>query len=158
MTLEVVDDGIGITAEMLPRVFDMFVQENQSSDRAPGGLGLGLAIVRNPCRRHGGSVAARSEGLRSGQHVHAPPPRRARPGGGRAALASSRRPAPASVTRLSILVVDDNVDAALLLKMLLASLGHTVRVAHDGPSALVQVADFTPDLAFLDIGLPVMDG
>ncbi|HEY0190089.1 MAG TPA: response regulator, partial [Kofleriaceae bacterium] len=152
--LSVSDDGVGIGAEMLPRVFELFAQAPQTIERARGGLGLGLAIVHSLVALHGGSVVAQSAGRGHGSRftlrlpaapdaaVPAAPPPVARP-----AVAGKR-----------VLIVDDNVDAAELLSMTLELRGHTVRVANDGAEALRAVEDFTPDLALLDIGLPVMDG
>jgi PAS domain S-box-containing protein len=157
VTIRVSDTGIGIAPEMIPRVFDMFVQERQALDRSQGGLGLGLTIVRSLVALHGGAVEARSEGRNKGAEftIHLPSSaEREEPAAGpgeAAALATDGR------TR-RILVVDDNEDAADMLAGFLQEMGHTTRIARDGPEALKMVAEFAPDLALLDIGLPVMDG
>jgi signal transduction histidine kinase/DNA-binding response OmpR family regulator len=158
--LEVRDTGIGISADMLPRVFEMFVQESQSLDRSHGGLGLGLAIVRSLVELHQGRVSASSEGLGrgSGFEVRVPlshagddvpeahPPE---------AVAVPLAP---DGGRRRVLVVDDNVDAAQGLVDALRRAGHDARAAFDGPTALELVRDFCPEVALLDIGLPGMDG
>jgi PAS domain S-box-containing protein len=150
------DTGIGIRPEILPRVFDLFVQERQALDRSEGGLGLGLAIVRSLVELHGGSVAASSQGPGHGSEFFVELPVSLP----LCKLESQRPPAePAKrPDGFRILVVDDNEDAADLLAGLLQTWGHTVEVAYDGPSALKLVEAFTPRVALLDIGLPAMDG
>jgi signal transduction histidine kinase len=159
IAVRVQDTGIGIAPEMLPRVFEMFVQEQQALDRSRGGLGLGLTIVRSLVAMHGGTVEVHSEGRNRGSEfvvtlpaavVHPPA------GSARAAAANGMRCG--AVAGRRVLVVDDNEDAAELLASALEVMGHTTRVAHDGPEALKVAAEFDPDLALLDIGLPVMDG
>jgi PAS domain S-box-containing protein len=159
VVLRVTDTGIGITAEMLPRVFDMFAQERQALDRSQGGLGLGLAIVRNLVAAHGGSVHANSAGAGQGSEFTVRlPAARAEAAG--ASDAAPPTPATISVAQepLRILVVDDNADAGTMLSMFLRRLGHTVRVVHDGLAALDTVETFAPEVAFLDLGLPIIDG
>jgi CheY-like chemotaxis protein len=180
VAIAVADSGVGISGEMLPRVFDMFAQEPQMLDRSQGGLGLGLTIVRGLVALHGGTVEARSEGRGRGSEfvvrvpafapgaadgprptprrialgkpaaLGAPEPDGAPTGDGAraAAVGSSRR----------ILVVDDNEDAGEMLGEYLRDLGHEVAVASDGPGALRVASTFAPEIALLDIGLPVMDG
>ncbi|HEY5452687.1 MAG TPA: ATP-binding protein [Polyangia bacterium] len=150
------DDGIGMTADLLARAFDLFVQGTPSLDRTQGGLGIGLTLVQTLIRMHGGSVRAFSEGPGHGSQLVvrlplAPPtkPRAASP-------APSPRAGPG--TPLRVLVVDDNVDAAKTLAKLLELRGHEVSLAHDGPAALAAAAAAPPDLVLLDIGLPGMDG
>ena len=151
----VTDHGAGISPEMLPHVFDLFAQEDKTLDRAQGGLGIGLSLVDRLVRAHGGSVEARSPGRGGGsefivrlpclparkpQHAHQPAHAAGPPG--------ARR----------ILVVDDNVDGAESVAMLLQHSGHEVRTARDGPEALATAVEFLPDVALLDIGLPGMNG
>jgi CheY-like chemotaxis protein/anti-sigma regulatory factor (Ser/Thr protein kinase) len=155
--LSVEDAGIGIAPEMLARIFDPFVQERQSMDRARGGLGLGLAIVRNLVQMHDGAVHAHSPGPGAGSVFTITLPALAQP----PLPVASRRPERIAVqppARTRVLVVDDNNDAAALLKSALEENGYTVSVAEDGPSALRTARRFHPDIALLDIGLPVMDG
>ena len=159
VTLRVRDNGIGISEDMLPRVFDVFAQEGQAIDRAHGGLGLGLAIVRSLVELHGGHVIARSQGTGFGAEfeIRVPP----------AALTTASptdtdEPAFRSLSGLKkgsrILIVDDNQDAARSLAAMLTHHGHATCVALDGPSALRVAQDFGPEIALLDIGLPGMDG
>jgi signal transduction histidine kinase/ActR/RegA family two-component response regulator len=161
VVLRVKDSGVGISPDMLPRIFDMFVQGKRTIDRSEGGLGLGLTIVRSVIELHGGTVSAESEGVGKGTefvlHLPALPQQM---------LDLSLEPseavlAEASVARAPgkrVLVVDDNSDAAETLADILRELGHVISVAHDGPTALAAAAAFRPHVALLDIGLPVMDG
>jgi signal transduction histidine kinase/CheY-like chemotaxis protein len=150
------DTGIGIGPKLLGHVFELFVQARQGIDRAAGGLGLGLAIAKTLVELHGGTIEARSEGQGRGSEFIVTLPRHAntRPSrnnnSGTFALASLRP--------CRVLVVDDNEDAAFLFSEALRKLGHRVEVAHDGPSALALARQSPPEIAFLDIGLPVMDG
>jgi signal transduction histidine kinase/DNA-binding response OmpR family regulator len=154
VVLRVRDTGIGLSPEMLPRVFDLFVQERQALDRAQGGLGLGLAIVKTLVELHGGTVEAHSEGHGRGSEFVVRLPA-AQAGGG---LAPAAPEAAARPDALRVLVVDDNADAADLLALSVRLMGHVARVANDGPAALQIAAQFQPAVALLDIGLPVMDG
>ena len=157
VVLRVRDTGIGLSAEMLPRVFDLFVQERQAIDRAQGGLGLGLAIVRTLVELHGGTAEARSEGYGKGSEFIVR--LTAAPAGDEPAPASRRESGiVADPDALRVLVVDDNVDSAELLAESVRLMGHVPRVAHDGPAGLRIGAEFRPDVGLLDIGLPVMDG
>ncbi|MBS1816818.1 MAG: response regulator [Acidobacteria bacterium] len=153
--VHVADNGRGISPEMLPRVFELFAQERQDLERSGGGLGIGLAIVRSLVQAHGGSVHVSSGGKGRGSTFTV-----TLPAGVGAALSTPTATigpaAPSSGYR--ILVVDDNEDAAVLLADSLRALGHTVAIAHDGPSALRVVSRFSPEVALLDLGLPVMDG
>jgi signal transduction histidine kinase/CheY-like chemotaxis protein len=160
IALTVSDDGAGISADLLPRIFDLFTQDSRRIDRARGGLGLGLAIVRNLVALHGGSVEASSEGPDRGSQFTVRLPAEA------PATRADRAPmvardgqaiAPATAAR-RILIVDDNRDAADLLADALRMSGHAIQTAYDGPSALHAARAFAPDLALLDIGLPLMDG
>jgi hypothetical protein len=154
---EVRDDGVGIDSELLPRVFDLFVQGKQRADRGAGGLGLGLSLVRTLVQLHGGRVEARSNGPRSGSSftVCLPAVDRAVAAETDASVPTAFVPAP---VKRRLLIVDDNEDARMLLADLLRTLGHDVLAVEDGPRALELVAAFTPDVAILDIGLPGMDG
>jgi PAS domain S-box-containing protein len=161
VVIRVRDTGIGIAPAALPRVFDLFVQERQAIDRSEGGLGLGLTIVRSLVERHRGTVSAHSDGPGTGSefvvrlpkaHVEPDP----REGHRRESIGRSRL-APAAGSQ-KILVVDDSVDSAEMLAEVLTAKGYDTRVAHDAPTALNIAKDFRPAVAFLDIGLPVMDG
>ena len=158
VTLSVVDNGIGIDEHTLPRIFEIFMQERQASDRAQGGLGLGLAIVRSLVELHGGTVSASSAGCGAGSSftIQLPVPASHEQGVHTPLPPTSRHLAHGSVRR--VLVVDDNGDAAELLARVMDQLGCETRTAHDGPSALALIESFRPELALLDIGLPVMDG
>ena len=155
------DNGMGITPEMLPRIFDLFVQERQTLDRSQGGLGLGLAIVRSLVHMHGGTVKAHSDGPGRGSElvVRLPLCSSAEASADQAVQGPGRTAHPTVGRRdIRILVVDDNEDAADMLVEALAADGYSVRTANDGPAALRVAAEFRPHVALLDIGLPVMDG
>jgi len=159
VVLRVRDNGAGIAPEVLPMLFESFVQSRRTIDRSEGGLGLGLAIVRSLVGLHGGSVGVDSHGVGGGSTFEVRLPaldgsRDVRPA--RASTPPRSLAAPGEARR--VLIVDDNTDAADLLAEALHALGHTTRVAHDGPSALAAAAEFRPDIGLLDIGLPVMDG
>jgi signal transduction histidine kinase/DNA-binding response OmpR family regulator len=154
--LSVSDNGVGISKEMLPHVFELFMQERQAIDRARGGLGLGLAIVQNLMRMHDGTARAVSAGRGCGSTftISLPAVR---------TIASAPTIAGEAIstqhnTGLLVLIVDDSMDAADTLAELVIALGFDVRVAYDGPSALRLMASFVPHLAFFDIGLPNMSG
>ncbi len=155
--LSVRDNGPGIEAELLPRVFELFAQGERTPDRAQGGLGLGLALVRSMVELHGGRVDVDSAGRGQGScfTVHLPlvvAPKEDSP------LAEASKPAESAVERLKLLVVDDNVDAALTLAALLGAAGHEVDVAHNAAGALERAASGAHDAFILDIGLPEVDG
>jgi signal transduction histidine kinase len=160
--IRVRDHGIGIRPEMTERVFDLFVQQPQALDRAAGGLGLGLAIVKNLVASHGGSVRVESAGPGTGSTfiVTLPsiPALPAAGGAARPATTGAATAAPRGSPVCRVLVVDDSVDSATMLADSLESMGHEVRVAHDGRAALDAAAVFHPDVAVLDIGLPEMSG
>ena len=156
-TVTVEDDGEGISPELLPRIFDLFIQGAQSIDRAQGGLGIGLTIVQRLVEAHDGTVSVRSPGRGQGTVVTVRLPQAGDLSAQvpHEALAIALRP-PAD--GLQILVVDDNADAALLLSDALGDMGYRTLVAHDGPSALELAVRERPAAVLLDIGLPVMDG
>ena len=154
--ISVEDQGIGIEPTFLERVFDNFVQIPQGLDRASGGLGLGLAIVRNLVDLHGGRVRAFSNGANQGSRFEVELPAVEWT---TTAMPSAIDGKPAGVVvGARVLLVDDNSDAADLMGDLLTVQGYAVHVANSGPEALRLLATFTPDAALLDIGLPVMDG
>lgn len=153
--IRVIDDGIGIAAEDLPRVFDLFFQ----SHRPEGAMGIGLALVRSIVELHGGNVEARSAGPGAGSEFVVTLPLLAQDAsdtGEPTAVASPSAPRPLPTHR--VLVVDDDHAVADGLAMLLDSLGQRVLVAHDGASALDLVTEFGPDLVFIDLSMPGMDG
>ena len=166
IVVRVKDTGMGIEPSLLPRVFDAFAQGGQASDRAQGGLGLGLTIVKSLVALHGGQVEAHSAGHGKGAEFairlpaligsELPNASTLEPGGEVDERAGAGlRPRP---TGLRVLLVDDNEDAAMLLSELLRMKGHEVVVVHNGAAALQASLTFVPDVALLDIGLPVMDG
>lgn len=159
VVVKVSDNGIGIAPELLSEVFGLFVQADHSSVKAQGGLGIGLTLVKNLVEMHAGSVEAHSEGEGKGSEfvvrlplvMESNPIIEVQP-------AQPPRSSAASASGLKVLVVDDNKDAAKSLSMLLRLKGHEVQVAYCGPSALATAATYTPNMVFLDIGMPIMDG
>jgi signal transduction histidine kinase/CheY-like chemotaxis protein len=149
------DNGVGMPADLLPHVFDMFVQGERSPDRSEGGLGLGLAVVKNLVERHGGSVAAASEGVGKGSTFTVWWPLAQ---GGKLESYDETLDVEPPLSSMRVLVVDDNVDAACTLGELLKVLGHEPLVAHDAPSALALAREQPPQLALVDLGLPILDG
>ena len=152
--LEVADNGIGIAPEMLPHVFEPFRQAEHPLTNVSGGLGIGLALVRRLVELHGGIATAESAGPRRGSRFTVRLPALA--GAPPQALVRRRENQPPRGRR--VLVVDDNHDTAESMAALLRLWGHEVEVAHDGPTALAMAKSAQPELAFLDIGLPGMDG
>jgi CheY-like chemotaxis protein len=152
--IRVRDTGIGIPPEMLPRIFELFTQVDQSLEKSRGGMGIGLTIVKRLVELHGGSVTARSEGLGKGSEFIVRLPVAAgqeQPEGGEA-------PPAGPGGRRRVLVVDDNVDSAGSLATMLRLLGHEVRTAHDGVEAVESARAFRPELILLDIGMPRLNG
>jgi signal transduction histidine kinase/CheY-like chemotaxis protein len=160
--LRVRDDGVGIAPDMLEDIFSLFTQVPQDLGRSQGGLGLGLSIVKMLTEKHGGTVSARSAGRGHGSEFTVRLP---------LAVQTPASVEPAAPTapegpelngrgrpRRRILIVDDNEDAAWILAESLSHIGHDVQCAHDGPSALRVALEHVPEIALLDIGLPVMDG
>ena len=155
--VQVRDNGVGIPPEMLNEVFDMFTQVNRTLDRAQGGLGIGLSLVRRLTELHGGEVVADSGGLGHGSLFTVRLPLAA----GSEALQPDAAPARAEDAKsspLRILVIDDIADVADVMKMLLDMEGYETRVAYSGAAALQAAKEFSPDVIFCDIGLPEMDG
>jgi len=155
--VSIADDGIGMDAAFLPHVFDLFTQAERTPDRSQGGLGLGLTLVRSIMTLHGGNVTANSEGPGKGSTftLSMPVLRREQDAGRRpTATAADCR----AVQPLTILIVDDNADAAASLAALLQTQGHAVTIRHDAQGALDEARRLRPDALILDIGLPDMDG
>jgi CheY-like chemotaxis protein len=150
------DTGIGIAAEQLPHIYQMFSQVDSSLERSQGGLGIGLTLVKRLVELHGGTIEARSEGPGKGSEfvvrlpvaVAAAGPQ---PGGGTAEPAAPK-------SSLRILVVDDHRDAAYSLAKLLRLMGNDTRTAYDGQEGVAVAAEFRPDVMLLDIGLPKLNG
>jgi signal transduction histidine kinase len=157
VVVTVSDNGVGIPSDMLPRVFDLFTQVRDTLDRSRGGLGIGLALVKQLVEMHGGSITAESAG----------------PGGGSAFRlrlpALELEPASSDVTEpdsrlspqkatLKVLIVDDNVDVAQTMGWMLETIGHDYRMVHEGKLAVETASEYRPDAILLDIGMPGMDG
>ena len=154
--IEVTDNGSGIDADLLPHVFDLFVQGKRTPDRAQGGLGLGLALVKNIVGMHGGQVAARSAGAGCGSTFTVELPLAPKAD---ATPSLPAAPAPATVrAQRRIMLVDDNVDAAQTLAALLETAGHAVHTVNDPRAALAAAVTQVPDVFILDIGMPGIDG
>ncbi|MGV3592233.1 MAG: PAS domain-containing protein [Gammaproteobacteria bacterium] len=156
VAITVSDDGIGISADLLPRVFELFTQGERTSDRAQGGLGLGLALVKSLVELHGGKVEAASRGANKGSRFSITLPRLASAGEFTDGQGMSV-PSPPKHS-LRVMIVDDNADAANMLAMFLETSGHEVTIAHSAHDALARLGAATPDVFLLDIGLPEMDG
>ena len=153
--ISVEDDGVGITSELLPHVFDLFAQGQTSLDRAEGGLGIGLTVVRSLIEMHGGRVEVQSSGSGAGATFTVYLPLASEP------EAHSTVQAPTSqglAVPLRVLIVDDHVDTAQALAVLLSRRNCEVRVTHDGPGGIIAAKEFVPDVFLLDLGLPGMDG
>jgi CheY-like chemotaxis protein len=155
--IRVRDDGMGLPADLLPHVFDLFTQADRSLDRSQGGLGIGLTLVRSLVEMHGGQVEASSAGLgRGSEFIVRLPALAASQAAGRAA--SDRAQARPASPRLRVLVVEDNQDSAEMMAFVVRYDGHEVRLAHDGPAALEVARVFQPEVILCDIGLPGMNG
>jgi CheY-like chemotaxis protein len=150
--LEVRDSGIGIPEQLLPHVFEPFVQSERAIDRAEGGLGIGLSIVKGLIEMHGGTVRAASEGTGCGSTFRIRLPRISLP------EAVEQPPGPRPGVKRRVLIVDDNVDAADSLAMLLRVDGHEAETAYSASSALEAIETLRPEIVLLDVGLPQMDG
>jgi signal transduction histidine kinase len=156
VVLSVRDTGVGISADLLPHVFDVFVQGSSTLDRAQGGLGIGLSLVRRLTELHGGSIEAESKGPGGGSTFTLRMPRIEHQ------AAPAPDPAPAAQERghgkPSVLLIEDNEDGREMMAMMLSCYGYEVQYAEDGLRGLEVAARFRPDLALVDIGLPGIDG
>ncbi len=150
------DNGIGIAPDQLGKVFDMFAQVERTNDRVQGGLGIGLNIVKHLVNMHGGSIAVRSDGLGKGSTFTVSLPLSAEQEKKSPVVNDALKPRAIAPRR--ILIVDDNVDAAAMIALLLGKLDHEVRVANNGEEALEAGATLNPDVVLMDLGMPVMDG
>ena len=158
VVIKVRDDGVGIAADMLEKIFESFTQLDRSLERAQGGLGIGLSLVRGLVRMHGGTVEARSDGPGAGSEFLVRLPvtsggKRGGPHTGKSTVVKA-----ADRVRHRILVVDDNKDAAVSTAMLLKLMGHETCTAHDGLDAVEAALAFKPDVVLLDLGLPRLNG
>ena len=160
VVVRVSDNGLGIPPDMLPRVFEMFAQVDKHLDRAQGGLGIGLSLVRQLVQMHGGTVEVHSAGLGEGSEfaIRLPLLEEDQPVPQAGAISGGQKDQAAPVRGRRVLVVDDNRDSAESLAQLVQLLGHEVRTAFDGPSALEVAVAFVPEFVLLDIGMPGMDG
>lgn len=150
--IEISDNGMGIAAELLPRIFDLFVQSDRTLDRSQGGLGIGLAVVKRLVDMHEGQVIARSAGIGQGSTFEIHLPLIENPGAARGETEALNCPP------RRILIVDDNVDAADLLALVLRGEGHDVEAVYTSKAALERAPASKPEIVLLDIGLPDMDG
>lgn len=157
LIVRVCDTGIGIEADKLPQIFEMFVQVDGSDTRSRGGLGVGLTLVQRLIEMHGGSIEAHSEGIGKGCEfiVHLPV---AESTVSDFSPSSENREHANSKLQRRVLVVDDNCDSAESMSMMLKLSGHEVAVAHDGLEAIEVAREFRPDVAFLDLGMPRLNG
>ncbi len=158
VVLRVRDNGIGIDSVLLPHVFEMFVQGARGPDRQEGGLGLGLSLAQTFTMLHGGTVTAHSDGIGSGSEFTVRLPASTAPADAAKTQTRAAQPEAAGERVRRVLVVDDNRDGAEMISNLLTDAGHDVQVANDPSHALSLVDAFRPQIAILDIGLPVMDG
>jgi len=151
--ITVTDTGIGIPEALLPKIFELFAQGDAPTQRAHGGLGVGLALARRLIDLHGGSIAADSAGPGQGSTFVIRLP-------ASATRASESAPAPSAAQHVvgRVVIIDDNRDAATMLSLLIERLGGSARAAHDAETGLAVIADFHPEMVFLDIGMPGMDG
>lgn len=154
LRLRVSDNGIGISPDLLPHIFDMFMRAEQAARRAEGGLGLGLTLVRNLVEMHGGTIQAFSTGAGQGSEFVVELPLAADLEEDQSSSVAAARPS----GQVRVLVVDDNHDVALTLAALVRFSGHEVHTAHDGPAAIEAAKSCRPQLVLIDIGLPGMDG
>ncbi len=158
VTLRVVDSGMGITSELLPQIFELFIQGDQTIDRSQGGLGIGLTLVRQLVEMHSGRVEAHSEGVGKGSEFVIRLPIISIESESKSKGVGPPPEQRASFQPRRVLIVDDNVDFADSMKVLLEMKRHEVQVAHDGKSAIEAAQAFVPDVVLLDLGLPGMNG
>jgi CheY-like chemotaxis protein len=153
--VSVKDEGIGISREMLPHIFEMFSQSKDATARSQGGLGIGLSLARGLVESHGGTIEAKSEGRGKGSEfiVRLPPS-----GGAALQSAGPEQPPVEGDRSYRLLVVDDLRDNADSLAALLKVMGHEVATAYDGEGAIRMAAEFMPEIILLDIGMPQMNG
>jgi CheY-like chemotaxis protein/anti-sigma regulatory factor (Ser/Thr protein kinase) len=154
LVIRVSDNGIGVAPHMLGEIFEMFVQADTSLERSTAGLGVGLSLARRLAELHGGTITAESPGIGQGTTMIVTLPVMLAPDEAQDVL----QPAGQKSRRLRVLLADDNVDFVDSIAVLLRGAGHTVRVCHDGAQALAAADAFAPDYAFLDIGLPRVNG
>ena len=155
--ISVADTGRGIVREDCDRIFNFFDQGSRFTSASSSGLGIGLALARRIVELHGGTIKVESEGAGKGSTFHVHLPRAIAPAYVDVRPEEPERSAP-TLPRRRVLVVDDHVDAARMLELVLQCEGHETRIAHDGPSALKAIEDFKPEFVFLDIGMPGMNG
>ena len=157
--IRISDDGVGIAPERIGTIFELFAQAENAIGRAQGGMGIGLALVRNLVELHGGSVAARSDGIGKGSEFVVRLPLAV---SAEHSLREADAPAAAAASpqaeQRSIIIVEDNADVRELLRLRLRKLGHSVEAANDGPDGVKRIVESRPDLALVDIGLPGFDG
>jgi signal transduction histidine kinase/ActR/RegA family two-component response regulator len=159
-TVRIRDTGSGISPEVLPRVFDMFHQAEPVLERSTSGLGIGLTLARRLVEMHDGQIEIRSAGTGQGTEVEIRLPTTSvvERSGAERDMRPAEAPASAAGRHLRVLIVEDNLDAAAMLELAVSHLGHATRLAHDGAAAVAAATQFSPDVIFLDIGLPVMNG
>ena len=153
VSISISDTGVGISHDLLPRVFEMFTQAEAATERHHGGLGIGLALARRLVEMHGGAIAAHSDGPGLGSTFTI-----TMPGCERRETQAPIRPASVPRVDCRVLIVDDNQDAANTMAMLVEALGGSAAIAHDAASGLQGIAESAPDVVFLDIGMPGIDG
>src|SRR5262249_3801263 len=154
LTIAVSDSGAGISDDMLPRVFDLFTQDDRAPQAAEDGLGIGLALARRLVDLHGGSIEGHSDGPGRGSTFTIRLP----VAGGEPAPRPALSPAAAVRCSRRVVVINDNVQGANAMRRLVKALGGECRVAHDGEAGIEEVLTFRPDLVFVDIGMPGIDG
>jgi two-component system CheB/CheR fusion protein len=150
--IRVADTGVGISPELLPRLFQPFIQADETMDRSKGGLGLGLALIKGLVELHGGDISVHSQGVGKGTEFIVRLPVNG--------VLYAQTPTPVDLSHRArrILIIEDNADAAQSLREALELCGHQVQVADNGPDGLTRARAFCPEVVFCDIGLPGMDG